>query len=83
MARRCRRGFDMKILFTGGGRPTSDGEDAAGFEARSVSLDELLAQADFVSLHLPLVLSLHLTICMSSDACPQHVAVARAPAHPL
>ncbi len=48
-ARRC-TGFDMKILYTG--RKPRPLADAQGYEFRP--LDDLLAESDFVSLHVPL-----------------------------
>ncbi|RMH37710.1 MAG: D-glycerate dehydrogenase [Deltaproteobacteria bacterium] len=50
VARRA-RGFDMAILYAS---PRPAGADAAALAARRVSLDELLAEADVVSLHCPL-----------------------------
>jgi glyoxylate reductase len=49
VARRA-RGFDMRILYSG---PRAVAE-AAALGAERVALEELLAQADFVSLHCPL-----------------------------
>lgn len=49
VARRA-RGFDMRILYYGG----SDTEAARQLGAEERPLDELLAEADFVSLHVPL-----------------------------
>lgn len=49
VARRA-RGFSMKILYQG----RRDNAELAGLSARRVSLDELLAESDFVSLHVPL-----------------------------
>ncbi|HML22482.1 MAG TPA: D-glycerate dehydrogenase [Aggregatilinea sp.] len=46
MARRG-RGFDMRVLYHGGGRDLD-------FEAEPVTLDDLLRQSDFISLHCPL-----------------------------
>ena len=51
VARRA-KGFEMTLLYTGARR----NEDAEGeLGARYVTLDELLAQSDFVSLHTPLL----------------------------
>ncbi len=44
------RGFDMRVIYAN--RSPVPEADAAGYER--VSLDQLLAQADFVSLHTPL-----------------------------
>jgi glyoxylate reductase len=49
MARRA-RGFDMKVLYHGG----SDRQAAQELGAEERSLDGLLAESDFVSLHVPL-----------------------------
>ena len=49
VARRA-QGFNMRIIYHGG----SDDEAAAKLGAEKVSLDELLQQSDFISLHLPL-----------------------------
>jgi len=46
------RGFDMKLLYTDE-YPSADLEKNLG--ARKVSLEELLAQSDFVSVHVPLM----------------------------
>lgn len=51
VARRA-RGFDMPVLYHNRSRLESDEEDRLG--ARHASLDELLQQSDFVSLHVPL-----------------------------
>jgi glyoxylate reductase len=48
LARRCQRGWDMKILYHDV-RPNETAERE--LSARRVSLDELLAQSDFVSVH--------------------------------
>jgi lactate dehydrogenase-like 2-hydroxyacid dehydrogenase len=50
MARRA-RGFEMRILYTSP-RPCPDAE--RDLHARRVTLDELLQESDFVSLHCPL-----------------------------
>jgi glyoxylate reductase len=50
MARRA-RGFDMRVLFFD---PTHPQEKDDATHAEKVSLDELLVQSDFVSLHTPL-----------------------------
>lgn len=50
MARRA-RGFDMRVLFFD---PTHPQEKDDATHAEKVSLDELLVQSDFVSLHAPL-----------------------------
>jgi len=50
-ARRA-RGFDMKVLYTGRNRQPVEIESK--LQAQYVSLDELLRQSDFVSLHCPL-----------------------------
>lgn len=49
VARRA-RGFDMRVLYTGN-RPCPPIEESGG---RRVDLDRLLAESDFVSLHVPL-----------------------------
>jgi glyoxylate reductase len=54
VARRA-RGFGMRILYHGG----IDKEAAQALGAEEVSLDDLLAQADFVSLHTPLTPETH------------------------
>lgn len=59
VARRA-RGFDMNILYTSNSRDL-EGEKNTG--AVFCSLDELLAQSDFVSLHTPLTPATH---CMIS-----------------
>lgn len=51
VARRAHNGFDMRILFTTR-TPPSD-ESVAGLDARAMSLDDLLARADIVSIHVP------------------------------
>jgi glyoxylate reductase len=51
MARRA-RGFGMRVLYTGRRQALPDVERALG--AAFVPLDDLFAQADFVSLHCPL-----------------------------
>jgi len=54
MARRA-RGFSMRVIYTEAG----DVPEAAGLGAERVSLDELLAQSDFISLHTPLTPATH------------------------
>lgn len=54
MARRA-RGFDMRALYY----DHSPDEDAEGIQAEAVSLDTLLAEADFVTLHTPLTGETH------------------------
>ena len=44
------RGFGMRVVATA---PRTTAETMAGYEATKVSLDDLLAESDFVSLHLP------------------------------
>ncbi len=56
VARRCHHGFDMTILYTGGGSELGSGD---AIEAHALPLDELLARADFVSLHAPLSPATH------------------------
>ncbi|MFL6163772.1 MAG: 2-hydroxyacid dehydrogenase [Jatrophihabitantaceae bacterium] len=51
VARRAQLGFGMPILYTSRREQPAE---AAGLAARRVELDELLAAADFVSLHTPL-----------------------------
>ncbi|MCF7917975.1 D-glycerate dehydrogenase [Candidatus Gracilibacteria bacterium] len=50
MAKRGAKGFDMNILYSDP-KPKSDMESLGG---RKVEMDELLAQSDFISLHVPL-----------------------------
>ena len=50
MARRC-RAFDMRVLATD---PVADQAFAAAHSIELVALDDLLREADFVSLHTPL-----------------------------
>jgi glyoxylate reductase len=45
------RGFDLNILYT---TPRPSAEIDRAFNARAVSFDELLAQADIITLHCPL-----------------------------
>lgn len=52
MARRA-MGFDMKILYSDAKRADAETEREA--KARHVALDELLAESDFVSVHVPLL----------------------------
>lgn len=52
VAKHAVRGFDMKALYYDV-KPNADFEKE--FSATFVSLDELLAQADFVSIHVPLL----------------------------
>jgi lactate dehydrogenase-like 2-hydroxyacid dehydrogenase len=52
VARRARHGFEMRILFHGGGGDARDEVAALGAERRE-ALDELLADSDVVSLHVP------------------------------
>lgn len=47
------RGFDMKVIYTDDVAPLSAEEEAA-LGARRLPLDDLLREADFVSLHVPL-----------------------------
>jgi glyoxylate reductase len=55
VARRA-AGFDMTVLYTGGGSGASGSSDALASE---VPLDVLLKSADFVSLHCPLTPATH------------------------
>ena len=48
---RMSRGFNMKVLYT---HPRVNEELENELGARRVELDELLAQSDFISLHVPL-----------------------------
>jgi glyoxylate reductase len=50
MARRA-RGFGMRVIYSD---PTFDGDEAMDLGAEPRELDELLAESDFVSLHVPL-----------------------------
>jgi D-3-phosphoglycerate dehydrogenase / 2-oxoglutarate reductase len=50
LARRCKHGFDMRVLAYD---PMPDRAYAAAEGIELVPLDELLARADFVSLHIP------------------------------
>ncbi|MGN6866764.1 MAG: 2-hydroxyacid dehydrogenase [Solirubrobacteraceae bacterium] len=54
VARRA-SGFDMTVLYTGGG----SGASGAAALASAVTLDELLERSDFVSLHCPLTPATH------------------------
>jgi glyoxylate reductase len=56
MARRA-SGFDMKILYSNAHRMSP--EEEAEYHATYLPLDELLQQADFVSLHTPYMPSTH------------------------
>jgi glyoxylate reductase len=56
VARRAQLGFDMRILYTSRREQPAE---ADGLTARRVDLDELLAEADFVSLHTPLTAATH------------------------
>ena len=60
VARRA-AGFDMEVLYTGRGRTPDREADLAdaGVEARFVDRDELLADSDVVSLHVPLTAETH------------------------
>ncbi|MGH7778201.1 MAG: 2-hydroxyacid dehydrogenase [Candidatus Binataceae bacterium] len=53
MARRA-AGFRMRVLYTTRGRPSSARPSSEIPNARRVTLDRLLAESDFVSLHIPL-----------------------------
>ncbi len=50
MARRA-RGFGMRVIYSD---PTADEAEAKELEAEAYELDDLLAESDFVSLHVPL-----------------------------
>jgi lactate dehydrogenase-like 2-hydroxyacid dehydrogenase len=52
VARRAHQGFGMRVLYVNPSAPDADTVAAASAE-RCGSLDELLAQSDFVSLHAP------------------------------
>ncbi len=52
VARRAHQGFGMRVLYVNPSAPDADAVAAASAE-RCESLDELLAQSDFVSLHAP------------------------------
>jgi len=52
VARRAHQGFGMRVLYVNPSAPDADTVTAASAE-RCESLDELLAQSDFVSLHAP------------------------------
>ena len=54
LARRA-RGFDMRVLYNDAVRATPDEEQAMGLNF--VSMDELFAESDFVSIHVPLTAS--------------------------
>jgi glyoxylate reductase len=51
MAKRARKGFDMRVIYFGSSRKESVEKE---YEAEFVEFDELLAMSDFISIHVPL-----------------------------
>jgi len=51
VAKRARRGFDMRVIYFGSSRKESVEKE---YEAEFVEFDELLAMSDFISIHVPL-----------------------------
>lgn len=67
------RGFNMKALYTDGVRLTSTEEKGLGIEYRT--LDELLQESDFVSLHTPLTPDTHHLINADKLKLMKHSAI--------
>ncbi len=51
VAKRARKGFDMRVIYFGSSRKESVEKE---YEAEFVEFDELLAMSDFISIHVPL-----------------------------
>lgn len=71
VARRAGGGFGMKVLYFGG----SDKQAAEAIGATETSLDQLLAESDFISLHVPLSSATHHLINARSFALMKSTCV--------